>query len=158
MPEIPLHGGLVAIVDDGDEWVEQFAWHPWLSGSRRTIYARHGRRRPEGGYENVVMHRLILGTDQHVDHRDGDGLNNRRSNLRLANHSQNGANAPKRLGTKSRYKGVSTHRDRWRAQIRVQRKYVHLGMFADEADAARAYDLAALEAFGEFARLNFPEG
>jgi predicted Zn-ribbon and HTH transcriptional regulator len=102
------------------------------------------------------MHQLIAGS-RNVDHVDGNGLNNRRSNLRPATKSQNGANARKNPGKTSRYKGVFWDRERsaWQAKIMVNRKALSLGRFASEEDAALAYDLAAREAFGEFALTNF---
>jgi hypothetical protein len=113
----------------------------------------------------VALHRLLLQApaEFHVDHRDGDPLNNRLANLRLCTHSQNQANRPA-MGGASRFKGVATARgcrNRWRAQIQQQRadgtfRRVCLGQFESEEDAARAYDAAALLKYGEFARLNFP--
>lgn len=106
------------------------------------------------------MHRLILGTSvgMEVDHVNGDGRDNRRVNLRLATHSQNMANQRKRRdGISSRYKGVWYERRRkrpWRAKIKVRGRQVNLGYFETEEEAAYAYNLAALEHFGGFARLN----
>ena len=110
------------------------------------------------------MHRLIWPTAPEIDHVDGDGLNNRRSNLREAVGTKNQQNKMKACVGVSRFKGVCPHRDgRWRANIRVpavgkgRGRQTHLGLFVDEEDAARAYDTAARKHFGEFARLNFPE-
>jgi hypothetical protein len=95
-----------------------------------------------------------------VDHEDGNGLNNQRSNLRIASPTQNQGNARRRKDNTSGYKGVSWYRrtNKWKAHIRVDKKLRHLGYFIDLTDAARAYDAAALEHFGEFAHLNFPGG
>lgn len=110
------------------------------------------------------LHQLILGPppDGHlIDHRNGNGLDNRRRNLRFANNSQNMANARKSSVPKSsRFKGVHWHKcaKKWCAAVVHHGRRKHLGLFAVEEDAARAYDKAALEHFGEFARLNFPHG
>ncbi len=112
------------------------------------------------------MHRAILGvTDPaiEVDHRSGDGLNNRRGNLREATRAQNSRNLGLPRNSTSGFKGVSFTRSKgqplakpWQASINVNWKGYHLGYFATAAAAARAYDAAARVHFGEFARLNFP--
>jgi hypothetical protein len=92
-----------------------------------------------------------------TDHKDGDGLNNRRKNLRNCSPSQNIHNQRVRSGEKSsRFKGVSwsTEKGKWRAQIIVRPKSIHLGYFDDEEDAAEAYDEAAIKYFGAYANLN----
>jgi DNA-directed RNA polymerase subunit RPC12/RpoP len=109
--------------------------------------------------KEVSMHRLILGlTDPRVttDHRDHCGVNNTRANIRPATHQQNSANTRKRSGHTSKYKGVSwkTGYGRWVATIELGGKKKHLGYFDDEIEAARAYNAAAVERFGEFACLN----
>jgi hypothetical protein len=112
---------------------------------------------------HIYMHRLITGAGpkHQVDHRNGNGLDNRRLNLRIATGTQNRANqGPLRMrnGRASQYKGVyrDNRRDRWTASIQIDRQSHYLGRFANEEAAARAYDAAALEAWGQFARLNFP--
>lgn len=107
------------------------------------------------------MHRLLLPGYVEVDHVDGEGLNNRRFNLRGATRRQNSYNARLRSGGSSRFKGVSldamaSERGAapWRAYIRVDGRQIVLGRFQTEAAAARAYDTAALEVFGEFAATN----
>ena len=99
---------------------------------------------------------ILLGT--HVDHINGDRLDNRRFNLRLCTNQQNQMNKTKRVGSSSRFKGVYFQKTsrKWVAAIQKDRKLKHIGLFSDELDAARAYDAAAKEAFGEFAWLNFP--
>lgn len=91
-----------------------------------------------------------------VDHINGDGLDNRRANLRIVSSQQNNQNRAKMRGTSSQYKGVSRTRERWLAYLYVNYKQVRLGTFEDEADAARAYDAAARQQFGSCAALNFP--
>lgn len=110
--------------------------------------------------EKLLLHREVMqvyGTSL-VDHIDGNGLDNRRSNLRIATNQQNGANSQKwRKQTSSQYKGVSWDHSRglWRADIMFNRKHVYLGRYSSESEAAQAYDNRAIDLFGEFARLNF---
>jgi hypothetical protein len=95
-----------------------------------------------------------------VDHRNRNTLDNRRVNLRLATYTQDHGNSKKqKLNTSSKYKGVSwdASTQKWRAQITVEGKPRHLGLFVDERDAGRTYDDAARDYFGEFARVNFPK-
>jgi hypothetical protein len=92
-----------------------------------------------------------------VDHQDGDGLNNRRSNLRICTHQNNSRNMRRHRDSASRFKGVSWWKTRqiWRAYIVVDNKQKGLGYYNNDTDAARAYDAAAKKLFGEFANLNF---
>lgn len=102
------------------------------------------------------MHMMLTGYAR-TDHRNGDGLDNRRANLRAATDQDNLRNMRKHRGS-SRFKGVCWHcNDRcWNVKIRLGGRAVNLGAFADEVAAALAYDAAAREYFGEFAALNFP--
>lgn len=107
----------------------------------------------------VFLHVLLMGRKL-VDHADGDGLNNRRLNLRLCTSAQNQANQRKQAGTKSQYKGVrppSKWRKGWACEIECKGVRYYLGTFKTERDAAIAYDRKAIELFGDFARLNFPK-
>lgn len=90
-----------------------------------------------------------------IDHIDGNRQNNRVENLREASRSQNNGNQRLRLGGTSRYKGVCWHGKKWTAGIALDGRRKHLGLFANEEDAARAYDRAAVEQWGQFARTNF---
>lgn len=90
-----------------------------------------------------------------IDHIDGDGLNNRRTNLRWATQSQNFANRRPMEGT-SKFKGVSRFRRKWQVKVKLNRESHWVGLFDDEVEAAKAYDAAAIRLFGEYARLNFP--
>lgn len=154
--EIPLSRGRNAIVDD-DMWDELSQWRWYCTGTgyaRRTI-------RTEVGFCYVLMHRLIIAAPEgsFVDHIDGDTLNNTRANLRLCNIAQNGYNRKKSpLAHTSRFKGVSLSKNKraWRATI-GDRGIVHIGTFATEESAARAYDQEAIRRFGPFARINFPK-
>lgn len=155
---IPLHSrkypDLYALVDEADaELVSGYRWYP-KPGRGNTFYAIAF---PDG--RAMYMHRLLIANagEMMVDHVDHDGLNNRRCNLRLTTHRQNLQNR-KRKGA-SAYIGVSWDRpaNKWRADIGMHGKVVHLGRFATEIDAARAYDRAAIEHCGESASLNFPD-
>lgn len=158
MREIQLTQGFVTIVDD--EEFENLAGYRWFAHrGKTTVYAyRRGPRTP-GKQPCILMHRVIARAsgDQDVDHRDGDGLNNQRTNLRLANDSQNAANRTRLTSNTSGRRGVTWHRKlrRWQVSIKKSRKAIYLGLFDDLDDAARAYDVAARELFGEFARPNF---
>lgn len=158
---IPLTKGYVAIVDAVDyEWLMQWQWCAWVRSN--TVYARSNAKRVNGKSRAILMHRLILGVDSNVDvdHRDGNGLNNVRLNLRPATVQQNVHNRRMHKNNKSGYKGVSWNKEmnKWAASIGINRQRRYLGVFDDVEEAARAYDVAALELHGEFARLNFPAG
>jgi hypothetical protein len=154
---IPLTQGFVAIVDDEDydRLVEMGVWFAYYSYDNRRVYAA---RQSRG--KMILMHRVVMnapkGTD--IDHADGVGINNWKSNLRFATDSQNQANVAMWSHNTSGYKGVSWHirQKKWNARIRIKGTLQYLGSFDDPSEAARAYDIAARDAFGEFARVNFP--
>jgi hypothetical protein len=155
MPTVKLTHGKFAQVDDADyELVSAFPWR--AVRIRHTWYAE-----TYVGGAREFMHRLLMcpRPDQQVDHRDGDGLNNRRNNLRSTTHALNQANR-RRVRSKSGFKGVcwgqlaSGKLLPWRAYIQVDGRQRHLGRYATAEEAARAYDRAAREAFGEFACTN----
>lgn len=115
------------------------------------------------GYTTLKLHRLITKpkSGEQVDHINGNKLDNRRSNLRLCNNSQNQMNQSKKKGVfRSDYKGVcwKKQQGKWYARIGVNYKRIHLGYFNTEKEAALAYNAAALKYFGEFARLNIIDG
>lgn len=158
--EIPLTQGKAAIVDAVDfEWLSQWKWCAYRDG--KTWYARRSGRSQDGKRITVSMHREIL--DAHpgveVDHRNADGLDNRRVNLRLATKAENGRNRLTPINNTSGYKGVYWHERhrKWYAQITVEKKRAHLGHFDSAEDAARAYDKVAKEVYGDFANTNFPQ-
>lgn len=161
---IPLSKGYSAVVDDEDfEWLNAFKWSVWTSRKQTTQYARRsvypsGRRAGHRPQLTVRMHRLILPGAALVDHRDGDGLNNQRANLRAATPSGNAQNIRMRRNNTSGLIGVAWHRHSglWQARISVNGRSKYLGLFADPAEAARVRDAAAVELHGEFASLNFP--
>jgi len=159
--KIPLTQGFVAIVDDEDfERLKAFKWHAVRTRQTLVVYA--GRTvLTARGKRRVLMHREILGASRGelVDHRDRDGLNNGRKNLRHCDRFQNAYNRVKvRLTKTSRFQGVSWYAPtkRWKAQIQAAGKKRGLGYFRSEEAAARAYDTAARELHGAFAVPNFP--
>lgn len=160
---IPLSKGMFALVDEVDyPKLATFKWHAMSSGTNghgRTWYAVRSLPKINGTYPKVFMHRQIMGVDSMIDHKDGNGLNNTRDNLRPANRAENNRNIAKpRHGKTSIYKGVywDRHKNRYKAALRVYRKNVSIGYFRDQADAAWAYDREARKRFGAFAFTNFP--
>lgn len=150
--EIPLTQGLVAIVDDEDfAALSQFKWRARPAGM--TAYAV---RSEYPSNKTIRMHRQIIGCDGSVDHINGDGLDNRRCNLREATHQQNMRNRRKTPGCSSRHKGVywMKSKQKWYARIKGNGANRGLGLFSNEDDAARAYNTAAKAEFGVFAKLN----
>ena len=181
MKTVPLGGkkaaGRVALVDDEDyDLVMQYRWHVHEQRNTEGVttsgpYAvttipippgdMQAKRWPCGkvAQRRVLMHQLIAGY-KGPDHSNGNGLDNRRANLRPATVTQNSANQRPRRGTSSRYKGVRWCKKsrKWRAGIKVNGRERHLGLFTSEEDAARAYNEAALGAWGEYAYLNQTQG
>lgn len=157
---IELTRGLVATVDVSD--LPALSSHCWYAGKRgqNKWYAIRRIGKLDGRDIFEYMHRALLVPEAglEVDHINGDGLNNRRSNLRVCTHVQNGANKEKRSGFTSRYKGVSRlapHREKqWHSRIYYNRRVVLLGNYRTERGAAIAYNIAARLLHGEFARLN----
>ena len=159
MIEIPLTQGQVTIIDDEDYvLVGLHNWSVKHAANDRIYYASTNIRR-KNRWRGVLLHRFLMGEPLglQIDHINGDTLDNRRNNLRFATNQQNSINQRSKGGS-SRYKGVGWHKKRraWEAQMCINGKSKFLGYFDDEKDAALAYDEKAFEAWGEFARLNFP--
>lgn len=153
--EILLTRGKVAIVDAEDyDRISQFHWRAIFTGvwyAVRNVGAKNNKRR-------VAMHNEVLNAPPTVllDHKNHNGLDNRKQNLRIATQSQNRINARVSSNNTSGYKGVVRRPKRWIAQIGFQHKKIPIGSFSTAEDAARAYDAKAVELYGEFAYLNFP--
>jgi len=154
---IQLTQGKFAIVDSGDcDWLSKFNWHAHERG--RTWYARRA-----ASSRTVFMHRAVLehhGFDLssgEVDHINGDGLDNRKSNLQIVSHAENIRKSRVQKNNKSGFRGVSWHKGdrRWQAFVEVDNIRKYLGSFKNKIDAALAYDQAAKIYFGKFANLNF---
>jgi hypothetical protein len=159
--EIPLSQGQVTVIDDIDADLAGLGWYAHKGKQRKTFYACRKIVKGDGRRTAVRLHQVIarrMGIIGAPDHIDRNGLNNRRDNLRPDPHGQGNANRTRFANNTSGLKGVCWHRQlaKWRAQIKVAGKQRHLGLFADPIEAAKAYDRAALEAFGEFAVLNYP--
>jgi hypothetical protein len=156
------------LIDDEDAtMVARYKWH--LLTKRTRSYAAtnlpDGPRHPDGrrNRRKLLMHNLLCPPPpgRETDHKNGDGLDNRRHNLRTATRTQNNANQGKRPNATSAYKGVSrkahAHSRPWVAAIKHAGHAHHLGYYPTPEHAARAYDAAARELFGEYARPNFTE-
>lgn len=155
MIEIPLTQGQVALIDDEDfDIVSAYKWYAHWKPNGRRFYAITNISRTLGR-GTLKMHRLVFGLKDpliHVDHIDGDGLNNCRHNLRLCTNTQNHMNLRRYANNTSGLTGVffEKRRQKWRAEICAQRKRRFLGYFDDAESAAAAYASAAREIFGAF--------
>lgn len=160
MRVLPLSQGRVALVDDEDhEWLSRWKWSAKKVESKNKTNWYAVRAELRGGHTKIFfMHREIMRTTkgQKVDHRDGCGLNNQRSNLRFCSQSQNMWNACKAGAFTSRYKGVSWDKSRslWRSSINFFSEHIFIGRFQLEIQAAVAYNARSVLLFGEFANRN----
>lgn len=156
--EIQLSGGGVALVDSSDyEFLTQWKWfylNKTYAGRTKHIEMVDGKPKRM----TVKMHNVLMPPPEgyEVDHINGNGLDNRKENLRIVRHQQNMWNRKAVTGSKSKYKGVDWYAasGSWRAYIKIDGKQKHLGCYKQEDDAARAYNKAALALHGQYARLN----
>lgn len=154
---IPLTQGQTAICSPEDyEFLCGFKWCAQKSYSNANGYVWYAVSQSDN--KKIRMHHLVakraeLPESRQYDHRDRNGLNNTRENIRPCNYSQNGANSTKQPNTISKFKGVAWHKNehKWHSRIMVQGRRIHLGSFEEEIDAHRAYEVAAIRYFGEFA-------
>lgn len=158
MKEIVLSGGKLVTLVDADSYESLIQWN-WCF-DERYVYRRH-HLRMEGKkqiHQKIYLHKLVNNTPEGLDtdHINGNKLDNRRCNLRVATRSQNSANRKKNPKHTSKYKGVHwhNHTKKWKAEIKINGKKKYLGVFISEEDAAAAYDTAARELFSEYSKVN----
>ncbi|MGN6757141.1 MAG: HNH endonuclease [Thermomicrobiales bacterium] len=154
---VPLTQGKFAFIDAED--APRVLAHAWCLARTRTGF--YAQRRDSSTRRPITLHMFLTEAPPgiEVDHKNGDGLDNRRENLRLATRQQNAMNTPLRADNKTGYKGVSEDKRRggYRASIRVNGKQISIGRFDDPRNAALAYDAYARTYFGEFGTYNFPQ-
>lgn len=157
MREIVMFGGVKTQVDDEDyERASEITWHAdhYDSG---IVYARCRRWFPlEKKHRNISLHRFLMDfpKGKSIDHIDGNGLNNQRSNLRACSRAENARNMRKHGDGKNKYKGVHPYGKQFEAYITFNRTRYYLGAYATEEGAGTAYNAAAREFFGEYCHLN----
>ena len=161
MRQIELTRGRFTLVSNIDfAYLNQWKWYALKI--RESYYAVRDQYRGINR-KTILMHRVILirklkyTTFKQVDHIDGDGLNNLRSNLRMATNLQNQFNKPKQKNNKLGYKGIgwsNKYRVKYMARICFNKVQIYLGSFESKIEAAKAYNKAAKRYFGKFARLN----
>ena len=156
MKTLELTKGKIALIDDDDyACALQYQWYATL---RKCVWYAYRMVCVDDKQAMIFLHRFLMEppAGMQVDHIDGDGLNCTRANMRLCTLAENTRNRRRPVTNTSGYKGVSWHklRGKWRAEIGVDCRNKHLGLFESKDDAALAYNNAALEHYGEFARLN----
>lgn len=147
MKKIILPRGKVVLIDDEDfEKIKKYKWHFALGYAKTNI---PGKKSPQ------LMHRIILNAPvgMDVDHINGNGLDNRKKNIRICTHSQNLFNQGKYKNNTSGLKGVSIHRNKWIAKISVKGKRIELGYFKTKELAYKAYCIACKKYHGEYSHL-----
>ena len=148
--KISLSNGENTLVDDEDyDFLMQWKWRN-TKGYAKTYYSKIGK--------DIPMHRLVANTPigMLTDHVNGNKLDNRKCNLRICTPAQNCWNAKRKMNGKNIYKGIRKNKGekKWLAAITKNGKYIHIGSFTTEIEAAKAYNKKAKELFGEFAKLN----
>lgn len=153
--ELALTRGKVAIVDECD--VDQISCCSWFAHFRDKNPPWYATGVPNSDKKQIRLHRFILGLQpddkRQIDHIDGDVSNNRRSNLRVCSNVENNRNRRSVVGNVP-FKGVSLKGNKYRASLSVSGRRVYLGTYVDPIDAARRYDIACVNLFGEFACTN----
>ncbi len=158
MKYIKLTQGRTTVVDDAD--YAELMKHKWYANQRHGIWYAYTNIRTGNKRITISMHRFLLNPPKNmqIDHKNHNGLDNRRCNIRICTHAQNIQNQRRKRGSKtSKYKGVFWNKKEsyWYVQIKQNGKKLNLGSFHNEIDAAKTYDKKAKELFGEFANTNF---
>jgi HNH endonuclease/AP2 domain len=155
--EIPLTQGKIALVDEVD--YAELSQHKWCAMRHGSDWYVGQGQRDGAANRTIYIHQALLGKvpGLHTDHINGNGLDNRRCNIRLCTPQENTHNARPHRVAQSPFRGVGRQRVKWGASITFQGTRRWLGTFDGEEQAARAYDIAAQELYGKFARLNFPD-
>lgn len=151
---IKLNHGYYAILDKKDYIkLKKYTW--FIRNNKNTIYVERWGKKEQ---PHIHMHREIMNPkyNEQVDHINGNGLDNRRCNLRICSQSQNQANSKIRKDNTSGYKGITFHKatNKWQAQIQINKERKHLGVFSDIKEAKKTYDEALIKYFGIFAKTN----
>ena len=151
--KIKLTQSKETFIDSEDyEKIKSYNWYYHSSG-----YAAC-KQKINNIWKTILLHRVIMNcpNNKQIDHINGNGLDNRKENLRICTHAENGRNTKKRKGTTSKYKGIYWYKalSKWSVRIRFNYKWIFIGYFNDEKEAAKAYNEKAKELFGKFAKLN----
>lgn len=159
MKQIQLTKGQVALIDDEDfDDISQYRW--FAVAPRQKDYTHSWYAATKTGGRNISMHQLLMNPPigSCADHIDHNGLNNRRSNLRITTTRENSWNTNKHKNCTSKFKGVAWNREKskWQVRICINGKEKHLGWFHNEIEGANLYDFVAIQFFGPFAKVNFP--
>lgn len=153
MREILLTQGKVVLVSDED--YEELNKHKWYAYKcANTFYAQRTLTIGVGKYRTVRMHSIVMKTPKRMetDHINGNGLDNRRENLRVCTRSENLMNQKRGINNTSGYKGVSWHKgtEKWQSKIAAKGKRIYLGLFKEKEEAHKAYCEASKRYHGEF--------
>jgi hypothetical protein len=159
MKLIDLKHGYQALVDDED--YDRLMKYKWWANKRGKVYYAVGYPKGQWLSSTLLMHRIILNASKGmlIDHKDRNGLNNQKSNLRICTKSQNIQNSRPWRSSTTGYKGVWywKERNKFVAYLDFENKRISLGTHKTAIEAARARDIAALKYYGEFAYLNITE-